>query len=143
MNEIQERPAVPVAALVYQPGVTVAVPMGHELWEDRSRHLLRLRFRQACERGEVEAASGWRTAPNGAAAVVVKRLRQPRSPVPLYIAGAATAMSTVVGAGIMLWQSRYIWLALAGVALLTVGIVRLLGNHSGACVGLHCAGCRG
>lgn len=116
-----------------QPEARMFVPDGYELVEHPNRHELHAWLSAAVRRGEVERTGAYRVNKGGAAAVVVKRLRQPRSPVPWYVAICTTAMGALVGAGIMLWHSRYIWLTLAGVALLTAGAVRLLGSHSGAC----------
>lgn len=142
-REIETANSGVLVPLKYERGVSVRVPIGHQLMEDASQHRLRARLHAASRRGELEVVSGWRVARSGAAAVVVKPIREPRSPVPWWIAGTATALSALAGVGIMLYQTRYIWMALAGVLLVVFGIARLLGNHSGGCVGIHCSGCRG
>lgn len=96
-------------------------------------HLLRAQLSAMQMRGEIREAFNW-TEEGGQITVYVERLRTPPSPVAWYVAGAATTMSATVGAGIMLWQSRYIWLTLAVVALLVAGIVKLFAHDSAACV---------
>lgn len=129
--------------LKYQPGIYVRIPPGHRLVEHPNRHELNARLMREVRRGEIERTDVYHVADNGAAAIVVKPLREPRSHVPWYIGGAALGLGALVGVGVLLYQTRYVWMALAGVALLVVGALRLLGNHGGACTGLHCAGCRG
>jgi hypothetical protein len=107
----------------------------------RYRQQLYAELAAMSRRGEIANAVGWEE--GGMVCVQVERIRDTRSRTPWYIAAVTTALGVVVGVGVLLYQSRYVLMAAAGVALLVLGAIRLLGGHSGACMGIHCSGCSG
>lgn len=112
------------------------------------KHALLADLRQKTRRGEIGQVGNLRyDVVNGREVVLVdyQRLASPRAQVPYVVAGVTLGMGALYGIGVMLWHSRYIWLAAAGIALVVLIAIRLLSpaSHGASCTGLHCPGCGG
>jgi hypothetical protein len=72
----------------------------------------------------------------------VLRMKPPPKRMPRVVAWLVTIGVSVFGVAWLLWESRYVILALLFAA---AGIwwAATRATHSGACPGLHCSGCRG
>lgn len=110
----------------------------------RERHQLMAWLKREAEAGRVGTV--WETeAPKGMMRLEYEQLAERPNPAPWYVTGATAALGSVVLVGAMLWQARGALLALAAVTAVAAVLVWLATrvSHSGGCVGLHCAGCRG
>lgn len=106
-----------------------------------NRHVLNAWLYDACRRGEVEAAGKMIIERTGAASVMIRRIRKPRSHAPWYAVIGLGLLAYSAALGFFLWTYRVELLTAAGVLLAAWFLISRL-NHSGACPGLHCAGCR-
>jgi hypothetical protein len=104
-------------------------------------HLLRATLADMKYRGEIKTAFNW-TEEKGTITVYVERLREPRSPVPWYVAGVTAGFGVLVGLGTMLYQTRYVWLTMLAGAVLVWLVCKTMAGHAAACPGLHCSGCQ-
>lgn len=134
---------LPATTLVRPNGLDV----GMEIWRHHNPHMLRARFNQAQRRGEIAPVTsiGVKVNRYGQHGIVVKRIKPERPRWALPLAAASAAIGAVGGVAWMLYEIR--WLVFNGtltvLALTTIWWVITRVNHSGACPGLHCPGCRG
>lgn len=115
---------------------------GEELWCNHNKmniHHFRATVSEATKRGEILPVTPVIEKKYGAYCVVI-RLKHPRKVWPWWMAGTAVALGWVVITGAWLWNNRGPIAVVGGLALLAVIWNRV--HHSGACSGLHCAGCR-
>ncbi len=113
------------------------------LWEDDNVHQLKARVKKYQDRGLLATCSPITQEKGGAAWCIVSMNPNPPFRFPYGAAAVALGMGALIGAGVMLWQSRLVWLTAIGVAAVAWFGSRLLTGHSAACAGLHCPGCRG
>lgn len=118
--------------------------VGMQVWRDTNRNRLLARFASARNKGYVTEVTPIKFTSRGDYVKVVKVLRRPPRRAPWYAFLVVAAMGTSVSIGLAVWHARFIILAalgtLAGIAFLVWLGTRV--SHSGACVGIHCAGCR-
>lgn len=97
------------------------------------QHQLRAELKAMRDRGEISAAWGWRVSRKGDYAIAyIDRLRDPLPKWPLRLGAAVVATGAVVGVGVMVWQTRWIWLSLAGFVALVFILIHIT-TGSGAC----------
>lgn len=144
MSELeQRRPAVIEGQMVEHCAARVEqVRVPHA-----GRQRLGAELRAMAERGEIASAFDLHQDPKTREWVVsIVRIREPRDRTPWHVAGAAAALGAVVTVGAMLYHARWVIFgtvcSLAALSLI-IAFVLSRGGHSGACVGLHCSGCRG
>jgi len=117
---------------------------GQELWQSSNRYAVqafRAYVADAVRRGEVEVLGRGITEYPNRAYVVVRRIK--RAPVrwPWYLLAALFLAGWLTAAVITAWMYRdVIAILCVALALVWLGINRI--RHAGACVGLHCEGCR-
>lgn len=71
--------------------------------------------------------------------VKVHRLRDTPARWPWVLGGLVLGAGALAGLGVMVWQTRYIWLALAGIAATCALLIHLAG--SGGSAGCRCPFC--
>jgi len=83
------------------------------------------------QRGEIAYAFNY-SQTKAMVSVYVELVREPRSKTPWYIAGFTAAFGALVGVGALLYASRYVLLAVAGIALLVLLGIKMA-THQSAC----------
>lgn len=117
---------------------------GEELWHNSNamhRQEWLARIREAERRGEIRLLSKI-VEKKYAMYVVVVRLKPRPKRWPWYAAGAAVALGYVVSWALWLNEYGRQTLLILGAGAASWWLLTRI-NHSGACPGLHCAGCRG
>jgi hypothetical protein len=112
-----------------------------------NEHLLRARIGQMKRRGEIDPHEIFYREEGEQIAAYVLRTRPPAKRMPRVMAWCVLVGSTFYGIGWLLWESRYVLLALA-VTLLVLVLIRVslsvLGQQSAGCsCVIHGPGCRG
>lgn len=127
-------------------------PRGVQMWLDDDQAALRRRCADALFIGEVNQASAlhwtgvrWyamvHLVPTAEVNAAQGRHRQRRSTIALWVLGAFWAAAFIATAVLTVYLLRWYLAAVAGaLALVVIALTRA--NHGGACVGIHCAGCR-
>jgi len=118
---------------------------GQELWQSSNRYAVRT-FRayvaDAVRRGEVEVLGRGITEYPNRAYVVVRRIKRAPARWPWYLLAGLFLAAWLTAAVITAWMYRDV-VAMLCVAFALVWFSANRARHAGACVGLHCQGCRG
>jgi len=124
---------------------TERVQVGTAVAPAHQRHSLMQELREMAARGEIAQNVYNPRITKGVFQVEYIRLAKRRQAargvwVPVLVAAVVMALLAV---GYLLWESRYVFpVAIAGAALATL-IAKKSISHRGACIGIHCPGCRG
>jgi hypothetical protein len=127
-----------------QDVLPLGMDMDVQVWRDTDYYKLLVRSRRAVERGQIAIVQpiGQQRNKYGDYRMVVKKLNPP-SRAPLWALVWAGGISLFGAVAVLLYESRWVLLGAAGVAVCVWLCIKTAGGHDVACPGLHCPGCKG
>lgn len=119
--------------------------IGMQIWRDRNGNQLLARFRSAREKGYVVGVTPMKRTKRGEFVMIVKLLKPIPRKTPWYVLAVVAGAGASVSIALMIWHARQAIAAGLGTLAAIVFLIWLGTriSHSGACLGIHCAGCKG